>query len=179
MKNSIQLVSFEDSHLPELYRIFSDQQERRNILPHRQHLTFSQFEATFKRHVETKYTEFKIIRDQNHDFVGFLIAYDYMRNDGHMKFTLYIKPALRSGLYGIFAGAKFVDYLFRYYNIHKVFTEVFAFNQPSINIHNKLELYKEACLKDYKFYDGKYYDMYIYSMTRDFFYDLVERKRLL
>lgn len=179
MKNSIQLVSFEDNHLPELYRIFSNQEERRNILPHRQHLTFGQFETTFKRHVESKYTEFKIIRDHNHDFIGFAIAYDYMKNDGHMKITLYIKPELRSGWYGIFAAAKFVDYLFMYYNIHKIFTEVYAFNLPSVKIHDKLELYKEACLRDYKFYNGIYYDMYIYSMTRNSFYDLAARKRLL
>ena len=162
MTNSIKLISFEDRHLPELYKIFSDQDERRNILPHRQHLTSRQFEDVFKRHVETKYTEFKIICDDNYDFIGFVIAYDYMKNDGHMKFTLYIKSELRSEGYGIFAATKFVDYLFKYYNIHKIFTEVYAFNDVSIDIHDKLQLTKEACLKDYKFFNGEYFDMYIY-----------------
>lgn len=179
MENSIQLVNFQDAYLPALYEIFSDQEQRLNILPKRQYLTIEQFEPVFKRHIETKYTEFKIIRDSRNDFIGFVIAYDYMKNDNHMKITVYIKPEFQSRYYGVLAAAKFIDYLFKYYSINKIFTEVYEFNHVSLRIHDSLGLCKEACLREYKYFNGKYYDMYIYSMSRSFFYELAEKKRLL
>ncbi len=179
MKNSVQLSNFKDEYLPDIYEIYSDQDQRLNILPKRQYITFEQFESTFKRHIQSKYTEFKIISNDKGDFIGFVIAYDYMKNDNHMKITVYIKPEFQSRFYGIFAAAKFIDYLFKFYNINKIFTEVYEFNNVSLKIHDSLGLCKEACLKEYKYYNGRYYDMYIYSMSRDLFYSIAEKKRLL
>lgn len=179
MKNSIQLVQFVDDYLPKLYEIYSDQEQRLNILPQRQYITMEQFETTFKRHIESKYTEFKIIKDDSHEFIGFVIAYDYMRNDGHMKVTVYIKPECQYGVYGLIAVVKFIDFLFNYYNLNKLFTEVYEFNKASISLHNTFGFVKEATLKEYKYYNGEYNDMLIYSTTRKEFYERVEKLHLL
>ena len=102
-----------------------------------------------------------------------------MKNDNHMKVTVYIRPEFQSRAYGILAAVKFIDYLFKFYNINKIFTEVYEFNEISLKIHDSLGLSKEACLKEYKYYNGKYYDMYVYSVKREEFYRIVEEKRLL
>ncbi len=154
MKNTVRLVNFRDEYLAEIYEIYSDQDQRLNILPTRQYLTIEQFEPVFKRHIEKKYAEFKLIFDQKDNLIGFALAYDYMKNDSHMKITVYIKPKFQSRFYGLFAAAKFMDYLFRFYNVRKIFTEVFAFNSVSLKIHDALGLTKEACLKEYKYYNG-------------------------
>ncbi len=179
MKTSIQLNQFVDEYLPQLYEIFSDQEQRLNILPQRQYITSDQFEKTFKRHIESKYTEFKIISDNEHDFIGFVIAYDYMRNDSHLKVTVYIKPEFQHSTYGFVAVVKFIDFLFNYYNLNKVFTEVYSFNEASVALHTTFGFKQEASLSEYKYYNGKYYDMIIYSIKRENFYERIEKLRLL
>lgn len=179
MKNSIRLVQFVDEYLPMLYEIYSDQEQRLNILPQRQYITMDQFEQTFKRHIESKYTEFKIICDDDNKFIGFVIAYDYARNDSHMKVTVYVKPQYQHGAYGLIAVVKFIDYLFNYYNLNKIFTEVYEFNQASVKLHQTFGFVQEACLKEFKWYNGKYYDILIYSIHRKQFYERIEKLNLL
>ena len=102
----IRLENYQDSFLPMLYKVYSDQEQRLNILPQKQYVTIEQFEPIFKRHIESKYTEFKVICNKNNVFIGFAIAYDYMKNDAHMKITIYITPEYQRIGYGIIAAVK-------------------------------------------------------------------------
>ena len=179
MTNSIRLIQFMDSYLPKMYEIYIDQEQRLNILPKKSYVTMDQFETNFKRHIESKYTEFKIIRDDSNDFIGFVIAYDYMRDDNHMKVTVYVKPEFQHGAYGLVAVVKFIDFLFSYYNLNKIFTEVYDFNVPSIKLHNTFGFEEEGRLKEYKYYNGRFHDMLIFAITREKFYERVEKLRLL
>ena len=179
MKNSIQLIQFADSYLPRMYEIYGDQEQRVNILPKKSYITMDQFEINFKRHIESKYTEFKIIKDDSHDFIGFLIAYDYMRDDSHMKVTVYVKPEFQYGAYGLIAAVKFIDFLFKFYNLNKIFTEVYDFNEPSLKLHKTFGFVEEGRLKEYKYYNGKLHDMLIFAVTREDFYERIKKLRLL
>ena len=117
--------------------------------------------------------------DNYHDFIGFVIAYEYLPDDSHMKVSVYVKPEFQHGAYGLVAVVKFVDFLFTYYNLNKIFTEVYEFNTPSIKLHNTFGFSKEGHLKDYKYYNGKYHDMIIFSITRRNFYERIEELHLL
>ena len=72
-----------------------------------------------------------------------------------------------------------MNHLFTYYNLNKIFTEVYEFNTPSIKLHNTFGFSKEGHLKDYKYYNGKYHDMIIFSITRRNFYERIEELHLL
>ena len=179
MKNSIKLIPFHDKFLPEMYEIYGDQEQRLNILPKKSYITMDQFETNFKRHIEFKYTEFKLIQDDTHEFMGFVIAYDYMREDCHMKVTVYVKPEFQHGMYALIAVVKFIDFLFNFYNLNKIFTEVYSFNEASIKLHKTFGFTEEGCFKEYKYYNGKFHDMYIYSTKREDFYNRIKGLNLL
>ena len=179
MENSIELIKFSDDYLPELYEVYSDQEQRLNILPKKSYITKEQFESNFKRHIEFKYTEFRIIKDNLNKFIGFVIAYEHLPEDSHMKVSVYVKPEFQHGAYGLVAVVKFVDYLFKFYNLNKLFTEVYDFNMPSIKLHETFGFTREGHLKEYKYYDGKYHDMFIYSVTRGIFYERIKGLHLL
>ena len=179
MKNSIELVRFSDDYLSDIYDVYGDQEQRLNVLPKKSYITREQFEANFKRHIEFKYTEFKIIKDDSNKFIGFVIAYEYLPDDGHMKVSVYVKPEFQHGAYGLIAVVKFVDYLFKFYNLNKLFTEVYDFNTPSIKLHDTFGFTKEGHLKEYKYYNGEYHDMLIYAVTRETFYGKIKGLHLL
>ena len=174
MDTSLKLIQFEDKYYEPLYKIYGEQSERLGVLPHKQYTTFEQFKENFRKHIEGKYTVFKIVRDDRYDFIGFLIAYDYSRNDAQLKVSVYILPQFRA-LYGFLAVARFIGDLFRYFNLNKIFTEVYEFNEESIRMHEVFGFRREAVLQEYKYYDGKYYAMHIFSIGRDDFYDRIQK----
>lgn len=61
-----------------------------------------------------------------------------------------------------------LDLLFKYafcqINLHKVWTEIYAFDKDKHQLFEKYGFSKDAILRDNYFYDGKYMDSHIYSI---------------
>lgn len=151
-----------------IYRIYSDYHEQYKLFSVMNLNTYESFREKFENKLSTNYKDFLII-DVEGKFAGFLISYDYKHNDGHIKFMTYYEKEYRSGFIGL-AAIEFVDILFHYYNVHKVYTEVYSYNEESIKYHKKGGFEEECRLKDYRYYNGQYWDQIYYSCTRDAFY---------
>lgn len=153
--------------LPNLYQVYSSYAEQYKLFSTMSINSYDSFVNLFNRQLD-RYTEFNIIETENR-FAGFVAAYDFKKNDGHIKVMVYIEPEYRFSHIGL-AGIDFVNILFQYYNIRKVYTEVYGYNKDSIEYHFNAGFVEECRLKEYKFFDGKYWDVIYFSILRERFY---------
>lgn len=56
------------------------------------------------------------------------------------------------------------EYGFNSLNLHKVWTEIYAFDGKKHELYEKYGFHKDAVLRDNYFYNGKYQDSHIYSI---------------
>ena len=150
-----------------LFRVYSDYSEQYKLFSVMSIHNYDSFVELFRRQAD-RYTEFNIIEVDNM-FAGFVAAYDYKKNDGHIKVMIYIEPTYRFSLIGM-AGIEFLNILFQYYNIRKIYTEVYDYNSDSIKYHYNAGFTEECRLNEYKFFGGKYWDVIYFSISRDAFY---------
>lgn len=157
--------------MDKIYQIYSDYKEQSYLFDIRSLNSPDRFPELFERRLSNNYKDFSIIDDADGAFAGFLIAYDYAENDGHVKILEYICPEYRKSGIGAIAALQYIETLFRTFRIRKVYTEVFGYNDDSIAMHSSFGFEKEATLKNYRFYDGRYWDYHIFSMDREHFYE--------
>lgn len=151
-----------------IYRIFSDYKEQYKLFSVMNLNSHEIFVQQFEQKLATNFKDFLII-EVNQDFAGFMISYDYKSIDGHIKMMLYYEKEYRSGFISL-AGIEFIDILFNYYNIHKIYTEVYSYNLASIRYHEKAGLTEECRLKNFRYFNGKYWDVIYFSIDREHFY---------
>ena len=58
----------------------------------------------------------------------------------------------------------FCQYLFQYYDIHKIYAIVISENISSIKLLEKCNFTKEGCFKDYIYKNNQFYDAVFYSL---------------
>jgi RimJ/RimL family protein N-acetyltransferase len=59
-----------------------------------------------------------------------------------------------------------IRYAFSNLNLHKVWTELYSFDERKIALFTRLGFSRDAVLRDNAFEDGRYHDSYIYSLLR-------------
>lgn len=165
-----------EKDLHDLFRVYSDYSEQYKLFSVLTINSYDSFVGLFNKQLD-RYKEFVII-EVDGEFAGFIAAYDYKIIDGHIKAMIYIEPEHRYSVVGM-AGIEFVNIIFQYYNVRKVYTEVYGFNEDSIRYHCNAGFTEECRLKEYKFFDGKYWDVIYFSIMREAFYarngELVKR----
>ncbi len=161
----------ENTDMPDIYRVYSSYTEQYNLFSIITNLNSEEdFPRIFKQKLSKNYTDFLIIEDVEKKFAGFIVSYDFKKNDGHIKFMIYIEKEFRQKGIARLSTIEFFNALFQYYNIHKIYSEVYAYNQNSIKYHLHFGLIEECRLKDYRYFDGKYWDTIYYSISREDFY---------
>lgn len=68
--------------------------------------------------------------------------------------------------YGSEAMLAAMKFGFNKMNLHRIEAEVIAFNKPSIKLVEKLGFVFEGALREAKYSDGKYYDIYRYGILK-------------
>ncbi|WNB91165.1 GNAT family N-acetyltransferase [Bacillus sp. NEB1478] len=62
-----------------------------------------------------------------------------------------------------------LHYFFNELRYQKVNAYVYSFNAGSIRLHNHLGFTKEGCLRNMVFTEGRYYDLFIFGLTKQEF----------
>lgn len=158
--------------LHDLFYVYSNYAEQYKLFSVMSINSYESFVYLFERQIE-RFKEFNIIEVEE-KFAGFVAAYDYKCVDRHIKAMIYIEPKHRFSFIGM-AGVEFANILFQYYSIRKIYTEVYGYNQDSIKYHQNVGFEEECRLKDYKFFDGKYWDVIYFSISRESFYKQNEK----
>lgn len=100
---------------------------------------------------------------------------DFINRRGEISFLINPLRAQNEGLYrDDFLSVLYLlcQYGFENLNLHKIFTETFAFRKHHIKILKEFGFGDECTLKEHNFIKGKYYDSYIHSIMHNEWSDI-------
>ncbi|HEY7342839.1 MAG TPA: GNAT family protein [Ktedonobacterales bacterium] len=98
--------------------------------------------------------------------IGFVYAYDYNPFDKYVFWSVAIHPAYTNIGWGVEASLLFLNYLFTYFDLHKVCSDQYAFNQRSIRILLRSGAEEEGRFRAQRYYQGAYHDVIRLAGTR-------------
>ncbi len=101
--------------------------------------------------------------------IGFTYIYNVSHVDQYAYTCIYLIPEKTGQGLGCEVANIFGNYLFGVYKFRKFYAEVFEFNQPSLKLLQRNGFVEEARLSEYRWYDNKYWDLIILSITRESF----------
>lgn len=76
-------------------------------------------------------------------------------------------PEYRGHGYGLEAEFLLLHYAFNHLNLHKVWTEILAYNEAALALHQKAGFKEEGRLRQHVFKDGKYVDLILLGILAE------------
>lgn len=103
------------------------------------------------------YHDLYLIYNEN-QVKGYLLSFDYRVYDGHCQVYGCCEGEINYELF-----RQFINWLCSEYPLRKIFLQVIKKEFDLIQLARKLGFVEEACLKEYKYVDGQYVDMLLFS----------------
>lgn len=93
-----------------------------------------------------------------------MISLSPEKEQGVKQIGLWVYPEHHGNGYGTEASELIIDYAFRELRVHKVVARALGTNDASQRIWEKLDLEKEAQLREQAYHEGKHEDLYMYGI---------------
>lgn len=156
-----------------LYRIMSDPMEQINIQRKASYNSTVEFEEWILEQLKGHFHDFYILEDiEKHRVAGFVYSYDFRISDGHCMICVYVMAEYRNLGVGAMCSLQFLDELFRDYPMRKIYLSIYDYNRQSLQSNLHAGFREEGCFKEYRYFNGKYWDMHILAIDRNTFYKL-------
>lgn len=149
----------------EVYRLFTSKNLNHLIICRPYHNDTISFQKWLNSALVDRINDFMVFRD-NGKFLGIAYSYEFHPLEGHTRMTIAVKEEYISTGIGCLSATRFLEYLFKNYALRKVYMNVYDYNNNSIKSLESLGLREEARLKEYHYYNNNYYDMVIFSISR-------------
>ncbi|MDH4156096.1 MAG: GNAT family N-acetyltransferase [candidate division Zixibacteria bacterium] len=121
-------------------------------------------EAFKKKEATADYQAFAIVRREDKTLVGKIVFYDLNSLNRSAGLGLLIDPDERKKGYAADAMRVLTRFLFQYRGLNKVYAQTPEFNAGAARLLESLGFKRDACLRDHHFYNGKFYNSFIYSL---------------
>ena len=156
-------------HLEWLFEQMSSPKEQVMFIKNNNFNSIRDFDGWIQDNLKYFFYDFFVIETSDQKLVGFVYSYDASMKDGHCKMTVYIVEKYRNIGVGAYVGLKFMYYLFKYYPLRRIYCEVYEYNSNSLNSLVQCGLEETGRIKEYRYYDGKYHDLILLTITRTTF----------
>lgn len=134
--------------------------------------TIRDFEDWLMDNMSRAYHDFFVVSDKtNNEVLGFAYSYDYRGYDGHCKVCVVIDEKYRAVGVGAVIGLRLLNELFVNYPLRKIYIDVYDYNKQSLQSNLDAGFVEEGCLKNFRYHNGKYYDMHLLGITRERYYE--------
>lgn len=161
----VDLQPIAQATLPHLYRWNTDISSLMLWTNRRDLCTYEQFIAeTEWRLKNVVLSQLMIFETSTNNPVGTVFAYDANIGDGYAFGAIYIDHTYRRKRYGLEALCLFIDYLFAYFPLRKLYSDVYAYNAHSLAIMHAAGVIQEGCFREHRYYRGKYADLYRFAL---------------
>lgn len=168
---SLELHELQEEHLPILF-LWRNSDDfmglcstRRNVVSLDEFQKELQSDFSRDRHLQ-----FMIVRKD--EYIGTLYSYNLNRTDGHAFVTIFIAEAWRDRGYGAEAMVVFLECLFREYELHKVYAEVYSYNLESLRALTSGMFVEEGRFRGHRLYQSERHDLirmaFFKSQVKDF-----------
>ncbi len=151
--------------IPVLFDVINSTEVQRTIIHKPPINTLPEFDEWLQLQLKGFFHDFYSITDVNEfEYAGCIYSYDFSYVDLNCKVALNVLTKFYDSFDEIFDN--FCKTLFTQYPLHKIFCLVQANNPNLIELLKRNNFEKEGEFKEYRFIDGKYVNLYIYSVKR-------------
>jgi len=136
--------------------------------PGRRPIDLDAFRAELDR-FESEHVYIRLMVRYRGETVGTVYAYDANLVHGWAYMAIYINPKYRGTQRAIapIAWALLVEYLFTAFPFRKIYAEAYGFNPLSLKTMRTAGLILEAQTPQHFFWNGAYYDMFLFALYRE------------
>ncbi len=110
-----------------------------------------------------------IIETKDGASVGYVIVKDIDHKNRQCEIGIHLDPAHQGKGYGKDAFLALVRFCFAELNMHRVYLQVFAFNERAAGLYRKLGFVEEGRLRECFFTQGEYHDIIVMSLLESEF----------
>jgi len=135
--------------------------------------TFEEFATELDQMLRQTIT-FLTVNKQTGQPIGFVQAYNLNLNEGWCYALVYTAPRYRRG-HGVEAYVGLLDYLFRSFNLRKIYADVFEFNADSMSPLMSAGFVEEGRFRQHVWFEKQYWDVIRFAIYRDDWYRFRER----
>lgn len=172
----IRLRSYQRDDIDALYRWHTDLEHLHLWTQDREILPYDRFVARFERRMKNRIDLFFTAEHiPSKTLVGFVYNYGSDSVDRTTYLTVFVDQQSKTRGFGIDVSILFLNYLFCHFGFRKVYSEVYAFNSHVVRIAEKAGFTIEGCLKEHRWWNGKFWDQYIYTITEHNFQSGLKR----
>lgn len=97
---------------------------------------------------------------------GGLTNINWISRSAELSFYIGANEAYVDAVYAPEAARLLCDYAFDCLNLHKVWAEIYDFDQAKIGLVESMRMRKDGVLRDNVFAEGGHHDSYVYSLLR-------------
>jgi len=165
----VRFRAIEREDLPRL-RDWRNQPEIRTRTREYRLLSMTNQETWFDRLHDDRSTVMFAVEDEKGKMIGVVgLTYIDWKNR-RAEVSIYIGEGAAQGKgYGSDALRTIVRYGFHTVNLHKLYAEIFAFNEPSVKLFEKAGFKLDGTKREDQYVNGKYWDTHVYSiLAREF-----------
>lgn len=105
-----------------------------------------------------------IVELKDHTPIGYTIIKNIDYKNRNAEVGLHVDPAYQGKGYGKDAFRTLIRYGFHELNLHRIYLEVFAFNEKAIQLYQKLGFKTDGCLREAYFTQNRYHDILVMSI---------------
>jgi RimJ/RimL family protein N-acetyltransferase len=155
----VQLVPVRPGNIPFLYNLAMDKQNNFRWKYHGAIVSMQEFERQLWSGI---LSQFVVVTTKNEKPIGHVVAYAADLHLGHVFLGGVFVPEVHGKGLSHEAFRIFMQYLQRNFRLRKCYFEFPSYNAAQYPGSFR-DLTEEACLKDHLYYDGRYWDMLIFS----------------
>jgi RimJ/RimL family protein N-acetyltransferase len=112
---------------------------------------------------------FWVIETLQGEFAGTISTHYANRRNGNFKYGIGILEAHRRKGYAIQAIELVLRYYFKELRYRKALAEVYSFNEPSIQLHERAGFTLEGRLRDMIYTEGRFHDLLVFGILAEEF----------
>lgn len=172
--NKVRLRAITENDLDEFLDLTSDIDSQRLG----NQIEFPIHPETFRKHIENSRTMgndrvYLGIQSEN-KLAGSITVFEANRRHGNFSYGLLVFKEMRRKGYASEAITLILRYYFRELGYHRATARVYAFNQPSIALHQHLGFTEEGRIRDAVLTDGTFHDELVFGMLASEF-DILDK----
>lgn len=162
----VRLRIWRDGDEKHLYRWHTDLDHLHLWSQDREILPYDRFVQRFLRRMKNRMDLFFIIEQVPASKpVGFVFNYGSDSVDRNAYFCIFVDPEAQGQGIGLDASMLFLKYLFMQFGYRKVYAEVYGFNDHALRILKRSEFKQEGCLTEHRWWNGRFWNQYIFSLN--------------
>ncbi|MBL7074887.1 GNAT family N-acetyltransferase [candidate division KSB1 bacterium] len=162
---NLDLIAFEKHHIEMVAKWINDEQIN---IPNGARFPVSEYEQMiwYEKICKDKTKRKLIISTKNREHVGMVSLFNIDYKNQNSEIGVYVIPKYQGKGYAKEALNLLLTFAFFELNLHKIYASIYDFNIPAIKLFESVGFQHESTNKEVIYSQGKFIDVYIYSIFR-------------